>query len=340
MKNIIILLIFCTIIAIIGYISKNQKYFLEIKDKYFNKKFYKILILLIEIFIILLIIMFIYINIKKIIRFTQKYEISQEDTNMFKDYDERIIKEQKFLKSVIEDNIYEGKNYNNPYILEGFEYVEGEWNTGYVIQDENKNQYVWVPCTNRENKDGVPVLEKINLDNPAFISKDTCIDESYEKFITSAIKNGGFYVSRFEIGKENEIPVSKYGVEIWNNLTRKEAIEVINTMYLNKDFNCELINGLAYDTMMSYVLKNNSKEIVERNFTENNCYSGNKKYNNIYDIMDNSMELTNETLYETIIIRGMCNNDEYEFCNRYNILEEEKEYIYNSLISFRTMIYK
>ena len=46
------------------------------------------------------------------------------------------------------------------YIFEDFSYVEGEWNTGFVIEDKDKNQYVWVPCSNIENID-VPKLEKI-----------------------------------------------------------------------------------------------------------------------------------------------------------------------------------
>ena len=36
-------------------------------------------------------------------------------------------------------------NYTNPPIPEGWEHVEGKWDTGLVIEDFKGNQFVWVP---------------------------------------------------------------------------------------------------------------------------------------------------------------------------------------------------
>lgn len=36
-------------------------------------------------------------------------------------------------------------NYTDPPIPEGWEYVEGDWNNGFTIQDSKGNQFVWVP---------------------------------------------------------------------------------------------------------------------------------------------------------------------------------------------------
>ena len=35
--------------------------------------------------------------------------------------------------------------YKNPFVPQGFAYVTGEWNTGFVIADEFGNEFTWVP---------------------------------------------------------------------------------------------------------------------------------------------------------------------------------------------------
>ena len=77
------------------------------------------------------------------------------------------------------------KSYN-PYIPNGFTYKEGTWDTGYVIVDNNGNEYVWVPCSNKVNGN-IPKLEKVIFSNETFISKDICINEGCEKFLTNAL---------------------------------------------------------------------------------------------------------------------------------------------------------
>ncbi|MBR2290511.1 MAG: hypothetical protein IJ867_08090 [Clostridia bacterium] len=100
-------------------------------------------------------------------------------------------------------------NCKSPYIPEGFGYVEGQWDTGFVIEDEKQNQFVWVPCTNIENQEDIPILQKRIFDDNNKTYFYCYEQEDYEEFIQSSLANGGFYISRFEIGKEGENPVSK-----------------------------------------------------------------------------------------------------------------------------------
>ena len=75
----------------------------------------------------------------------------QQDDNdiIFSEYYAKVEEENNYLESLLQ-NEYDETNSENPYILDGFHYVEGTVDTGYVIEDENGNQFVWVPC-NSEN---------------------------------------------------------------------------------------------------------------------------------------------------------------------------------------------
>lgn len=273
-------------------------------------------------------------------------DIEDPNEQMYEEVKEKITLEGKIYKELI-DNEYETQNSKNPYIPEGFSYVEGTWENGYVIQDENQNQYVWVPCSNNDSEELVK-LERMNRCNMAFISYNSCYNEGYEEFLKSALENGGFYISRYEIGKEENIPVSKANIEIWNNITKEEAKEIVSTMY--DTINCELINGYAYDTTLKWVEKTNEikiKENIIKFEKDTKIFTGRKSNNNIYDFCDNVLEYSLENLYDTTIIRGFIGSDSIEYTansfseeNRYCILPEEKSYGVVIPIAMRTILYK
>lgn len=261
----------------------------------------------------------------------------QENRKMFAIYDEKMQKENEFYNMVINKE-YVNQNSIVPYIPEGFSYVEGEWNTGFVIQDINQNQYVWVPCTNKENKD-ISKLERKNSSKKSLITKEICNNENYQEFLNSALENGGFYISRFEIGKENEKPVSKANTEILKDITRNEAIHIIDKMYDN--INCELINGYAYDTVITWITTTNNIVTGNNiNVKDEKIYTGRKNYNNIYDLFDNIMEMTLESSYDTVIIRGNIDTELIKEIDRFSILKQENTFAQTTILGFRTIIYK
>lgn len=332
--------IFIVMLSVGLYFIKNRE---EICS-FVNSKIKNILLKIIYFLIILIILVCLIVlckRINKYLKFGNVYVKNEED---FKEVDEKISIEDNIYSDLIKKD-YENQKPNEPYIPDGFSYVEGNWENGYVIQDENQNEYVWVPCTNKISNT-ITRLKRQNAVAVPFVNYTSCYNESYEKFLKSALENGGFYISRYEIGNENEIPVSKKNVPIITNITREEAIEIVDKMYDN--INCELINGYAYDTALKWVEKSNYLEMKIIEITKNeNVLSGRNLNCNIYDFCDNVLEYSLENLYDTIIIRGFVNSDSTEFTR--SLFSKESRYcmpIQDSSfggvipVAIRTIIYK
>lgn len=337
--SIFIGIIIC-ITAIFIYLVKNQEILLNFMQKLKKKKSKKIMIISV---ILILIVSACFI--KWGINVKNRYKRNKEVVEKFEIEDKKMEDEESYYLEMMSKQ-YENQNYNTPYIPEGFSYVEGEYNTGYVIGDENGNEYVWVPCTN-EDIEGIVKLERKNFVSRAFITKETCYNKEYREFIKSALENGGFYISRYEIGKENNMPVSKKDVEVWTNISRQEAMDIVETMYQDAPVHCELMNGYAYDTTLEWIKNTNELEydVIE---TEENpiIYSGRNEYNHICDFADNILEITSETYYSTVIVRGFSASEEkldnVRFCDesRYSVLKEDTTLSLTDLLSFRVVLYQ
>ena len=346
--KIVIAIIFITIFI---YVVKKLKYILKIIEKYKNKKIIKYIFFIIFTLIIIFFAKCIYSKIIVIRDSIELYQISKKDDLMFSEYDKKILEEIHFYQDIMNQN-FENQKYSEPYIPEGFSYVEGSWNNGFVIQDNSQNQYVWVPCTNKDYLN-IEKLQRINFSHKTLISKDLCNNENYKKFLQSALENGGFYISRFEIGKEDNYPVSKKNVEIWKDVTNDEAKKIIDTMYDN--INCELMNGYAYDTTISWLMNTNELKVniidVEG---KDKFYTGKMSYNNIYDFTDNIMELTSEIYYSLVVIRGFPYEITQDYkqsvlqqlgyiiedVERFCIIDTENCFLTSTVLGFRTILYK
>ena len=90
------------------------------------------------------------------------------------------------------------------------------------------NQYVWIPVNGEfkriawndedlENNFVEPLRAGIEYMDD--ISKYTGEIEQYNEMKASVEKNGGFYIARYEAGKEGTTAVSKKGATVWNNIT-------------------------------------------------------------------------------------------------------------------------
>lgn len=137
--------------------------------------------------------------------------------------------------------------YDKPYIPEGFIYVEGNWNTGYVIKDiQLGNEFVWIPI------DGSTVTELKRRDyiTEDTISMESCAETLDEAFEESVKKYGGYYVGRYEAGipegktfqtademNTNGKPVTKKGASIWNNIDYENARNKCYSNVWNKSRN-------------------------------------------------------------------------------------------------------
>ena len=150
-------------------------------------------------------------------------------------------------------------SYDNPVIPEGFYKLDTEqaswtlnkegnpegWNKGLVIEDENQNQFVWVPVI--ESDFGIFSNEE-----------ETLMDNESTEEIDQIKKFGGFFISRFEAGICKEltdnttnisvdtyniegVPVSQKGVIPWNYISLKKAKINAQKMYDYENIKSDLI---------------------------------------------------------------------------------------------------
>ena len=184
-------------------------------------------------------------------------------------------------------------------IPKGFYYVGGTKEDGIVISDnpadENiyskekhadqanipgdglvGNQFVWVPVENSEDFKRYPgycygaIQELDNFNEPAekeyrYVGEE----EEYNLMKQSVEENEGFYVARYEAGKENvdgvDTVVSKKGANVWNNIKWGDSMTSIGTdgavakakgMYTNREeyaVTSTLIYGTQWDAIMAWI---------------------------------------------------------------------------------------
>ena len=120
---------------------------------------------------------------------------------------------------------------------------------GIVVEDGEGNQFVWIPVGTIKNKTGASEDTTITLARYSFdvIGDGTATPvqtaDQYENadteakdlkgFLDSAKKNGGYYLARYEAGKnsaDGTKPVSKAG-PVWNEVSQPDAETAAKAMY-------------------------------------------------------------------------------------------------------------
>ena len=182
----------------------------------------------------------------------------------------------------MEINLY-SHNYTNPPIPEGYKHVEGEWNTGFVIERESDgSQFVWIPVGSLSPNgtlDGQCFCEKFGRRNflecgsntreiPRIMYKKDyyCNDYKEElkgellKQLESVKKYGGFYVSRFLVSRRR---VYNHHTEKWDDYLQSKKGEQpdsrdydYGTFEKGKDeIKSHQIFGAEYDSMLEWFLE-------------------------------------------------------------------------------------
>lgn len=141
---------------------------------------------------------------------------------------------------------------DNPYMPEGFEYLGGDVETGYVIEDKYGNQYVWVPVEKGKLTRGTQ-LEKAYDEN----------NSSAAALVNSVAKYYGFYIGRFEASSYDldgkTVAASMSGKVPWTNISCLDAIDYASKS--GEDFgygdsiSTSLINSYAWDTAIAWIEK-------------------------------------------------------------------------------------
>ena len=212
-------------------------------------------------------------------------------------------------------------NYDNPPIPDGYKYVSGEWNNGFVIERESdSSQFVWVPvgCLFSTGVlDNKHILEKFGrrrYQDYEFSDKsynEELTDELLEQ-IESIKKYGGFYVSRFTISKSPEgKPQSIKGAMPWVSINFYDAKKVAGMIENSETVKSHLIFGAEYDSVLEWFIESGAKSFNEitkasprwgnhwdtKDSPHKAVETGSReswKVNNIYDFAGNVSEWTQE----------------------------------------------
>ncbi len=142
----------------------------------------------------------------------------------------------------------------------------------------------------------------------------TQLKYDFKRMATSVAKNGGFYISRYEVGENGE---SKKNQKILTNANSDGTNYVGANMWYGLYDTCRDINhnrqmiwGCQYDQVIKFIGEEAFKGHPDRNLTNSPEVSGQNeldKIKNIYDLEGNFYEWTAEAgLPNTRMVRGSC----------------------------------
>ena len=234
-------------------------------------------------------------------------------------------------------------------------------NKGLVISDSRGNEYVWISCTVDSSSNKLQYkrtewgVEKDGTDNSRAIKDeltlkdidvtysktdtDNGINEEISKEIVAQInaekesikKYGGYYIGRYEVGKDNKTAVIKAEQEPYVNIKWSKAYELAKGIGGGEGATTYLCSSYSWDTAINFIQnttgKNYATSIIGFNGNwksqEVKDSSGKvikpvntaKRLNiglttalcNIYDMGGNVGEFTTELnpgMSETVVLRG------------------------------------
>ena len=300
---------------------------------------------------------------------------------------EEAIKKNGALSTTDNTELKDAKN-NKIVVPAGFKIVEGATTVdkGIVIEDVTEtatkgSQFVWIPVGTITKADGTSV--EINLNRYTFDSNgiptaqdDKIIDTYYQEleesnkgntvaksisdFKTSVLKNGGYYIGRYEARTATArnaagnvlTQITEKGTEnVYNYVTQLQAAQLSQNMYNSDKFTSDLINSYAWDTAIVFIQNcgTNTKYSIQYSLnkalaqTGTNSLSDTSKIDvqcNIYDMASNIWEWTTETSNDSsnpCVYRGGIYNDSFSFTSYRNNAYNTS--LSGNYLGFRPLLY-
>lgn len=224
------------------------------------------------------------------------------------------------------------------------------------------NQYVWIPCTTDstssdlqyartewgvEDDNGTKAIkDELTLTDSsvtysdadtansinADVSKEIVAQINAEK--TSVAKYGGYYIGRYEVGKNGDTAVVKYNQTPYASITWSTAYGLAKQIITNSEATSYLCSSYAWDTAVNFIQNNStaknyatsiegfngnwnpqevkdpSGNVIKPAGTSQQLNTGlTTQFCNIFDMGGNEGEFTTELnpgTSETVVLRGGC----------------------------------
>ena len=239
-------------------------------------------------------------------------------------------------------------------------------NKGLVISDSRGNEYVWISCTVNSSSNKLQYkrtewgVEKDGTDNSRAIKDeltlkdidvtysktdtDNGINEEISKEIVAQInaekesikKYGGYYIGRYEVGKDNKTAVIKAEQEPYVNIKWSKAYELAKGIGGGEGATTYLCSSYSWDTAINFIqnttgknyatsiigfngnwksqeVKDSSGKVIKPVNTAQRLNTGlTTALCNIYDMGGNVGEFTTELnpgTSETVVLRGGHSNN-------------------------------
>ena len=222
-------------------------------------------------------------------------------------------------------------------IPDGFTYLEGTVDGGVVIQDSKGNEFVWIPVDDFSKFERTTTYNGTITDpGSSFVEPYTTASNDstgeyaeYTAMRSSVEKYGGFYIGRYEAGKENNDLVIKKGVAVYNSTPWGTSMTEVGTtgvtalsrnMYKSSSSVVStLCYGVQWDATLTFMSKTDSAYATDSTgkgyygHQEPTTTGSSEEYKicNVYDMAGNVFEWTMEAYSggERIIRGGFFSND-------------------------------
>ena len=251
-----------------------------------------------------------------------------------------------------EKSIYTDKNGQTVIIPKDFKVSSKEDEQtikhGLVIIDSNENEFVWVSTLNtdfKRNDFWTSFYTNVLSESKWYGYWDDINNEKYINMKESVEIYSGFYISRYEVSKDNwNNPKSKKVTQessdnIWVQISPQDITILCENIYKDNDtVQWFFPRGVNYDTVFQWLIDTNDKSESDimidssswGNYTNSSFTNGIRywtagmweetKANNIYDLAGNYWEWTQERYWnDNYVMRGggynimwmACNGDSY-----------------------------